>query len=313
MTSPDANLPLLGFGLPVSGSWATPDNVSTVARRAEQLGYHSLWTFQRLLHPATGDWGPMYRSVADPVISLGYAAALTTTIRLGVAVVNAPFFSPILLAKQFSTLDVLSKGRLDAGVGLGWAVEEFQASGVPIERRGARTEEFVECLKQIWTEDVVSFSGRFYQVPPSEVRPKPVQRPHPPILMGGGTDRALRRIGRIADGWVSSSRADLATIGAHVDTVKRAAGEAGRDPSGLRYVVRGVIALSETAGDDAAGRPGLRGTERQIRDDLERLAASGITEVFLDLNFNPDVGSPNADPAAAMRIAAQVLQTFATR
>jgi alkanesulfonate monooxygenase SsuD/methylene tetrahydromethanopterin reductase-like flavin-dependent oxidoreductase (luciferase family) len=110
----------LGFGLPVSGSWATPEAMVRVAQRAEQLGYTSLWTFQRLLHPAEGDWGPMYRSVHDPLVALAYVAAATERVRLGVAIVNVPFYAPIVLAKQLTTLDAVSAGRLDVGLGLGW-------------------------------------------------------------------------------------------------------------------------------------------------------------------------------------------------
>jgi probable F420-dependent oxidoreductase len=301
----------LGFGLPVSGTWANRSNMASIARRAENRGYGSLWTFQRLLHPAVGEWGPMYHAVQDPIVSLAYVAALTERARLGIAVLNAPFYSPILLAKQLATLDDVSGGRLDAGLGLGWADEEFVATGVPYGQRGARTEEFVRCLKAIWTESVVSFEGEFYRVPPSRVEPKPVQRPHPPILLGGGAERALRRVGEQADGWISRSRQDLTRIGTDVATIKSAAAAVGRDPDRLRVVVRGVVELLDTATDDAAGRRPLHGTEMQIRDDLSRLAEQGVTEVFWDLNFDPTVGSPDADAVASMRKAEHVLDTLA--
>lgn len=301
--------PLIGFGLPVSGSWATASNLVTIARRAEELGYASLWSFQRLLHPAEGDWGPMYRSVQDPIVSLAHVAAVTERVRLGFAVVNAPFYSPIVLAKQLSTLDHLSAGRLDAGLGLGWAEEEFVAAGVPYQRRGARTEEFIQCLKAIWTQDVVQFDGEFYRIPPARVDPKPVQRPHPPLLMGGGAERALRRVAEVADGWISASRHDLRQIGTDIDFMKRCAEQAGRDPAGLRFIVRGVLQLSQQ--DGPADRRPLHGSANQIRADLAQLAGSGVTEVFLDLNFDPTVGSPDADPAASMERAEQVLSTFA--
>lgn len=303
------NTPELGFGLPVSGSWATPANLVTVARRAEQLGYHSLWAFQRLLHPAEGDWGPVYRAVQDPIVSLAHVAAVTERVRLGLAVVNAPFYSPILLAKQLSTLDQLSAGRLDVGLGLGWAEAEFAAVGVPYPRRGARTEEFIGCLRAIWQQDVVDFTGEFYRVPPARVDPKPVQRPHPPLLLGGSAERALRRVGRLADGWISSSRHDLRRVGVDIALMKQSAEQAGRDPAALRFVVRGVLELlDEPAGADR--RP-LHGSAEQLRQDLVELAGQGVTEVFFDLNFDPTVGSPDADPAAAMRQAERVLSTFA--
>lgn len=299
----------LGFGLPVSGSWATAANLVTVARTAESLGYSSLWAFQRLLHPAEGDWGAVYHSVQDPIATLAHVAAVTSRPRLGVAVLNAPFYSPVLLAKQLNTLDELSAGRLDVGLGLGWAPEEFLASGVPYERRGARVEEFMSCLRAIWTSEVVEFDGEFYRMPPSRVLPGPVQRPHPPLLMGGGAERALRRVGRIADGWISASRHDLRGIGADIETIRSAACEAGRDPSVLRFIVRGVLNLTDTTA--AADRRTLHGSAAQIRDDFDRLQEQGVTELFIDLNFDPSIGSVQADPAASMRRAEQVLSTFA--
>ena len=111
----------LGFGLPVSGSWATPGTIAAVARRAEDLGYGSLWSFQRVLVPAEEDYGAQYRAVLDPVVALGFAAAVTEQPRLGVAVLNAPYLPAAILAKQLATVDVLCRGRLDVGLGSGWA------------------------------------------------------------------------------------------------------------------------------------------------------------------------------------------------
>jgi probable F420-dependent oxidoreductase len=301
----------LGFGLPVSGSWATRANIVRIAQRAEELGYHSLWTFQRLLHPAAGDWGPMYRAVHDPLITLAHVAALTDQVRLGVAVVNAPFYAPVMLAKQLTTLDELSSGRLDTGLGLGWAHEEFEAVGVPYEHRGARTEEFVQCLKVIWTSEVASFDGRYYHLPPSRVEPKPVQRPHPPLLLGGTAERALQRAGRMADGWISSSRQDLSRIGTVIQTIRDAATATGRDPAQMRFIVRGVVRLNDAP--EAEARTPLHGSKEQIRHDLDALAEAGVTEVFLDLNFDREVGSPSADPVESMNRAERTLDAFAQR
>jgi probable F420-dependent oxidoreductase len=300
----------IGFGLPVSGSWATPANIGHVARSAEELGYHELWTFQRLLSPPDGGWGEMYRSVLDPLLPLAYAAAQTRTIRLGVAVVNMPFLSPPLLAKQTASLDILSEGRLDVGLGLGWADEEYAASGATKHRVGERAEEFIHVLRSLWTEDVVTHEGEFYRVPGMSMLPKPVQRPHPPILIGGGAPAALRRAGRLADGWVSSSRADLLTIGDSVRLVANAAAQAGRDPQRLRFICRGSARVRPN-GVGTEPRPRLTGTVEQIRGDLERIAEQGITELFLDLNFDPDVGSPDADPARTLERAETALTAFA--
>lgn len=303
----------LGFGLPVSGSWATVDAMAEVAQRADDLGYASLWTFQRVIAPAQGarSWGEMYRAVHDPVVPLAYVAALTRQARLGVAVLNAPYYPPVLLAKQLATLDVVSRGRLDVGLGLGWAEEEFASVSAPFDHRGARTEELVACMDAVWTQDPVGFSGRFTSIPTSSVQPKPVQRPRPPVLLGGAAPRALQRVGRVADGWISASRHDLRRIGNDIDVVRAAAQEAGRDADALRFVVRGVLALDEELRDREGRRRPLSGTEQEIREDLDALRVAGVTEVFLDLNFNPQVGSPDADPSSSLALARTALETFA--
>jgi probable F420-dependent oxidoreductase len=301
----------IGFALPVSGSWATPDGVRHVAKRAEELGYHSVWTFQRLLSDVDGGGGETYRSVLDPLMTLSYVAAVTERVRLGVAVVNLPFITPVLLAKQAATIDVLSGGRLDLGLGLGWAEEEYVASGTTKQGVGRRAVEFIEVLRALWTDREVDHHGEFYQVPRSRQDPRPIQRPHPPILMGAFAPAALRRAGARADGWISSSRADLTTLEASIDIVRAAARAAGRDPDTLRFICRGVVKVRTGLPDrdepDGPSRPRLTGSLEQVRADCEALAAKGLTELFVDLNFDPLVGSPDADPAASMRHADEVL------
>jgi probable F420-dependent oxidoreductase len=301
---------VLGFGLPVSGVWATPENVQRMARRAEELGYGSLWTYQRLLAPAETDWGPQYRSVLDPVVALAFAAACTSSARLGTAVVNAPFLPAAMLARQLASLDVLSAGRVDVGLGLGWAPEEFAALGLPFDRRGARLEDTVGALRALWDDDPVEFHGEFTDVAPARFLPKPVQRPAPPILLGATAESALRRAGRIGDGWISSSRFDLRDIETAVTTVRAAAADAGRNVDALRFVVRGWVRLGEDVRDGGERRP-LTGSAEAVRDDLGLLRERGVTEVFLDLNFVARVGSPDADPTDALDHAHEVLETFA--
>lgn len=301
----------LGFALPVSGSWSSAATVRLVAQRAEQLGYHSLWTFQRLLHPAHGEWGETYHSVQDPIVTLAHAAALTERVRLGVAVLNAPFMAPVVLAKQLTTLDVLSDGRLDVGLGLGWADEEFEAVGVPQAERAGRTVETVKCLRALWGPDPVSFEGKHFRVPESIVQPKPVQQPHPPLLMGGSVPAALRRVGRIADGWITASRQDLRRIGDDIATVRDAAAAAGRDPDALRVIVRGVVRLGTEVTDRDGRRRPLTGSADQVRGDLDALAAQGVTEVFVDPNFSPDVVAPGIDGQHALDVALDVMDRLA--
>lgn len=317
------DLPLLGFGLPIAGPWATPDVVAVIASRAEALGYASLWTFQRVLYPLAGGLdrgglgggglagglGPAHRAVHDPVVTLAYVAGMTGRIGLGTATLCAPFTPPAVLAKALTSLDVMSAGRLTVGLGMGWLRQEYAAAGVPFERRGARLEEYLRCLEEIWTGDPVQFAGDFYTVPRSQVAPAPVQRPHPPILLGGGAAAALRRAGRLAQGWIGSSEQDLARIGRSVETVRDGARQAGRDPDALRIVLRAVPELLDT--DPGRPRRPLHGTRSQVLDDLVRLRAQGVTEVFLDLNLSPRVGFPGVDTGAAVDYAERVLDAFA--
>ncbi|GAA3206579.1 TIGR03619 family F420-dependent LLM class oxidoreductase [Nonomuraea helvata] len=287
--------------MPQSGPWATPENMRRVATRAEELGYHELWTFQRLMYPVGHPMGPTYRSVHDPLITLAHLAGVTSRIRLGVAVINA-YVQPVVLAKQLATLQTVSDGRLTAGLGLGWLPEEFEAAGVGMERRGARAEEFVEVLRKAWTDDVVEHSGEFYRVPASHIDPKPLPGP-PPVLLGGTAEVALRRAGRLADGWVSSSREDLAAIAGRVELIKATLAEKGRDAAAFRYVVRGVT--RPWADDD---RP-LSGSYEKIRRDVDDLAAAGVTDVFHDPSFDPDFVT--LDAKEAMRRAEEALEALA--
>jgi len=270
----------IGFGAPVSGAWATPENLAAFAAAAERGGYQSLWSFQRLLIPAGSSMDPVYQSVLDPMESLSYAAAFTSTIRLGVAIINLPFVSPGYLAKQAATVDILSGGRHDLGLGIGWMPEEFELTGADMAGRGTQA-------------------------------PAPVQAGGPPILLGGMARPALERVGRIADGWITSSRTDLSKVDQLIAVVKESAAAAGRDPEALRFICRGVVrAGTPVTGPDGQRVP-LSGDYDQIRADTERLAGLGVTEVFYDLNWDPEIGSPDVDPVRAVARAERILEELA--
>jgi probable F420-dependent oxidoreductase len=296
---------IIGFGAPVAGAWATPGYLGAFAQQAEQAGYGSLWTFQRLLVPDGSGMEPVYHSVLDPLVALGFAAARTTRIRLGVAVINLPFVSPGYLAKQASTVDVLSRGRLDLGLGIGWMPEEFALTGASTARRGARTEEFVSVLRLLWQGQASSFSGEFYTVPAGKQEPQPVQRPGPPVLLGGMARPAMERAGRIADGWITSSRADLTKIGESVALIQDAAAAAGRDPAAVRIICRGVVRV------DGDGSQLLSGPYAKIREDVQWLGSQGVTELFYDLNWDPEIGNPAVAPDVAAERAATILLALA--
>ena len=266
----------------------------TVAQRAEALGYHGLWVFQRLLYAlapkneyygAPGkEWPAAFRSVFDPLVTLAFVAAHTNTIRLGASVLLVPLYTPVVLAKELATLDVLSRGRLDVGLGLGWSLDEYEAAGVPWRDRGARIDEFLRCLKTIWTSDECEFRGRFYVVPRARIEPKPVQKPHPPLFLGGYADQVFRRAAELADGYTGGN-IPLADMRGVVAQLHDAARRAGRDPATLAVVCRGSFHVTDAPA--GPGRRALWGTVDAIREDLRRYAECGVTELFLEPNFQP--------------------------
>jgi probable F420-dependent oxidoreductase len=301
----------IGFGAPVSGAWATPQNLAAFAAAAERGGYSSLWSFQRLLVPAGSGMDPVYSSVLDPMAALSFAAAVTSRIRLGVAVINMPYVSPGYVAKQATSVDVLSGGRHDLGLGIGWMPEEFVLTGADMARRGARASEYVQVLRTIWRGGEVSFDGEFYTVPLGTQAPVPVQAGGPPILLGGLAKPALERIGRIADGWITSSRTDLSKIDQLIAVIKESAVTAGRDPEALRVICRGVVRAGEPVSGPDGRRVLLSGDYEQIRADTEWLGTVGVTEVFYDLNWDPQIGSPDVAELAAVSRAERILQALA--
>ena len=296
----------IGFGIPVSGSWATPAIIREVCQRAEQLGYASLWSYQRTLYPADASIPVVYRSVLDPLAVSAYVAAVTSRARIGLAVVNLPFYAPLVLAKALTSIDVLSEGRLDVGLGLGWNADEFRAAGAPMEGRGARAEEYVEALRAAWGDDPVSHTGSLYEIPLSVVQPKPVQRPHPPLLLGGTADPSLRRAGRLADGWISSSGFPSDRIPHALETIQAGRQEVGLTMAGFRVIVRAVVRVRSEDGERA-----FTGTVEKVRRDFETYAGYGVTELFVDLNFDEEIGNPDADPSESLRSAHVALEAFA--
>ena len=221
----------IGFGAPVAGAWATPRNLTEFGRRAERLGYRSLWAFQRLLIPAGSRMAPVYQSVLDPLVSLGFLAAATSSIRLGVAVVNHPFMSSLLLAKQAATVDVLSGGRLDLGIGSGWLPEEFTGSGASMAHRGARTDEYVAALRALWTSDA-GFTGEYYTVADARVSAPP--NPLPEIYFGGSSAAALPIAAEFADVYLTWGEPPQAAA-AKIDKVREQAAARGR---AVRFGIR---------------------------------------------------------------------------
>ena len=200
-----------------SGPSATGSAIAEAAQVAEQAGFHSLWVGEHVVlfdeyaarypYAANGRYplADVDGVPVEPFVALTYAAAVTRRIRLGTGVLLIPQRNPLYTAKSVRDLDALSDGRFDFGVGVGWCQEEFEALGVPFERRGARADEYIALMKALWTEREVTHEGRFYTACKVVQGPRTVQQPHPPVLVGGETDAAIRRAAR-NDGWYTFDR-----------------------------------------------------------------------------------------------------------
>jgi probable F420-dependent oxidoreductase len=202
------HIPRIGVGVPSFGPHASPAGIVAVAQSTERLGFHSVWTFERLLLPAPLDGDNPYglpehtASMYDPLETLTFVAAHTQRIRLGTSVLDALFHAPIVLARRLATLDRLSAGRVIAGIGQGWMPEEFTAAGVLLSRRGAGFEDYLAAMRACWAPDPVECTGRHYQIPRSKIGPKPI-RGHVPLLIGGTSQPAIERAARFGDGFAA--------------------------------------------------------------------------------------------------------------
>ena len=279
-----------GFALPQTGIHASPEAIVQAAQTAERLGYRTVWVLERLLRPlhprgAGGLPGrPMPESYAvayDPIETLTYVAARTDRIRLGTSILVAPFHVPVLLAKRLATLDRFSGGRAVAGLGLGWAEEEFETAGVPSRGRGARLPEFIAAMRAAWGPDPVRFEGRHYRIPESQINPKPVQPGGPRVIIAAREAAAVERAARIGDG-LTAIPTDWAEFEGIVAGFRAAARTAGRDPGALPIIVRTNTTVTEAEAPEPRGP--LTGSQGQVVEDLRRLERLGVAEVFFDMN-----------------------------
>ena len=279
----------LGMALP----HRSPDPIDVavvrqVAQRADALGFRDLWVTENTLD---------HVFCFDPVVVLTYAAAVTTTIRLGVSVIVLPVHHPIHVAHQVAPLDYVSNGRAILGVGLG-RDHHYTQFQVPRERRVRRFRESVELIKALWTEPTISYQGNVFQLDGATMAPKPVQTPHPPIWLGGGHPDALRRAATIADGWMGSGGSSTAAFSRDVPILKAELEKARRDPATFPISKRVFLSVHERPeiaraelhrwfstvyhnpeGTDASG---IHGTPDQVRERLEELVAMGANHLLLN-------------------------------
>jgi probable F420-dependent oxidoreductase len=263
------------------GNGSRPEVIAAVAAAADTHGFATLWCGEhvvmvdkprsrypysadgRIAVPPDADW-------LDPLLSLSFAAAHTKQIRLATGILLLPEHNPLVIAKQAATLDVLSGGRFVLGVGVGWSAEEFEALGVPFAARGARTDEYVAAMRRLWADEVASFEGEFVRFDSVRVNPKPVRGRGIPVVFGGTTDAAMRRVASAGDGWYGFNLSSAALPGA-LNALAEQCRNCGRDMRELHL----AVSLSDA-------EPAL----------LPDLAAAGVTELVI-------VGEPPGQAVAA--------------
>ncbi len=279
-----------GFSLIVRGNEATPDTFARIAERAEALEIDSLWCSAHVIVPPQvksgyilipgrkhpEHWKECYW---EPFTVLSYLSGLTSKITLGTSVVIVPMHNPIELAKQVAEVDQLSGGRFVFGVGVGWFEEEFEVLGQDFHNRGARTDEALDLMKALWSDDPVSFHGRYHQVAEAFFSPKPRQRPSPPIWVAGGSKAALRRAARCADAWhpvrptfeyLRQARADLNGYLA----------EAGRKPESLEIAVKLPLIFQNEPPQPE--QPLTQGRPADIIGAIESYSEAGASHLVFD-------------------------------
>jgi probable F420-dependent oxidoreductase len=271
--------------------------LTTAVRRAEDLGYASAWVNDRMLWPtsprapypasADGSLPTAWQRNLDALDVLSFAAAHSTSLRLGTSVLILPFYNPVLLARRLTTIDILSGGRLISGFGLGWSPDEYRAAGVSMVGQAQRYEDSLDVLDKIWSGGAVEHTSPFVMFSESVFTP----HQHPPVYLAAYTAEGLARIARRADGWIPAG-VPIAVVAEMRQAIAGMATEAGRDPAKIGCIVRANVHLADGT-PDGDERPSFYGSLNQVRADIERCADLGVDEVFIDTQFSPGGDSPD--------------------
>jgi probable F420-dependent oxidoreductase len=283
----------LGTFLPQNWKYDPQGDLVNGARAAEEIGYDSVWVFERVLYAedqsgvhrlteyGNGSWPDVYRRVIDPVVALSMAAAVTSRVRVGTAVLVPPLHVPFRLAYSFASIAAASGGRVVAGLGTGWSVDEYAATAPrPMAERGAALDEFLDMAEAVWGADPVSFKNERYTVYPAEVGPKPPARI--PVLLGARSQRALDRVSRRASGWLAPPSMTPAQVAATFSGLRENAAGYGRNPAGLSCTA--VVSFRGPFSEvPERGRMPYTGSIDQVISDLADLADAGVEEVALTL------------------------------
>jgi probable F420-dependent oxidoreductase len=237
------------------------------------------------------DW----QYIFDPLETLIFVAANTNKIALGTSVIDMLFHNPVILARRFATLDVLSEGRAICGLGIGWSKDEYGASNIPFQYRGKRADEYVQILKRIWTDDVVEFKGQFYNIPASKIGPKPMQKPQIPIYLGGYSQRTFRRIAKYANGWICTIRNSLDQVRSNIGKIKEECYKVNRDPEDINIAAilypnildSGGITNKQEKENQQKSSHLLNGDIDQVGNDLREIHDLGVNHAILNYNRSP--------------------------
>lgn len=284
-----------GFYLPTRGGCATAEAIEKILASGEALGFTSTMIADHIVFPTqvasrypytvSGEF-PGGGDALDQLSLLAFAAGRTKALRLVTSVMIVPHRNPVLTAKMLATIDVLSRGRVTVGVGVGWLREEFQAlNTADFDRRGAVTDEYLQIFKTLWSQSPASFEGQFYRFGPLKCLPHPVQKPHPPIWIGGHSRYALRRVARLGDGWhpvggIAAIPLRPAEMRASLDELRRLMDQERRDFS--RLTISFKTPLYDGAVTDPEGRRPFSGTADQILEDVDTYARLGVGELIFD-------------------------------
>jgi len=293
-----------GVPLPTFRRAASPDAIRRVAQRAEELGFDGVWVSDHIVIPQTevdpfahrfGDPTHIGSLIYEPLTVLAFVAACTTRIRLGTTVIILPYRNPLLTAKILSTIDVLSGGRVTAGVGVGWMEAEFAALGVPFQGRGGLSDEYIKAMIALWTEDRPAFHGEHVQFENIGFDPKPVQRPHIPVWIGGNSRSAIRRAARLGDGW-HPTRPHVQDIKAGAELLREFCEQQGRDPNTVTIAARLPLKFLDDGPGAAAKRRPLLGSAQKIIDEIGQYREAGVQYIVLDTFYSaPELESETVD------------------
>ena len=271
-----------GVWIPTCRHLATVENIRHSAVRAEQLGYDSVWVSDHVVVPQANivNFG---ETIFDPLVTLGVLAGATSRVQLGTTVLIVPYRNAVVTAKMVSSLDALSGGRVVLGVGAGWVAAESAMLGVPFAERGPMTDEHLEAMRELWTKPAPSFAGKYTQFSDLTFEPKPVQKPHPPIWVGGHSRAALRRTAQFGAAWhpINRSPEELRAGQAEIARLCQARGRAAPPALTLRNDVR-VVRPGESAPTSTHGGRVIAGEPAALVDSITELAGCGVEHLVLE-------------------------------